>query len=133
MWFIGKISQRLQDNESALTWFERACKVNDTQPDVVREASIAAMELGLHEKALLFARRAEQLRPSDRGLTENLAIALVLAGRCNEAKDVVEHAPNETTNDLSRPLVTVIDHLITTGADPPRTLMQLEQLIARIQ
>ena len=39
MWFIGKIYQRLDDNGSALSWFERASDVNGSQPDIAREHS----------------------------------------------------------------------------------------------
>lgn len=56
MWFIGKIHQRFCELPEALIWFERSHRTNPSQPDVVREASICAMEIGSAGKAIEYAK-----------------------------------------------------------------------------
>src|SRR6266566_3962274 len=48
MWLIGKVHQRFGDYNAALSWFERAYQINPSQPDVAREASMCAMDVGRH-------------------------------------------------------------------------------------
>src|SRR5271155_5697780 len=61
MWFMGKVHQRLRNNAEAFSWFERAYHVNPSHPDIAREASISAMEIGSHDSAIVFANRATQI------------------------------------------------------------------------
>src|SRR5262249_30967443 len=63
MWLLGKVYQRLEDYENGLQWFARAHRVNPDQPDVAREAAIAAMDLGRPEEAIAFCERAIETRP----------------------------------------------------------------------
>ena len=51
MWALGKIRQRLGDQEAALGWFARAHALKPDQPDVAREAGIAALDLGRDRKS----------------------------------------------------------------------------------
>src|SRR5438128_168267 len=48
LWLIGKVHQRLGDKLAALASFERAYHINPRQPDVAREASMSAMDIGRH-------------------------------------------------------------------------------------
>src|SRR5258708_18901573 len=90
MWFIGKLHQRFRHKAEALSWFERSYHVNPSQPDVAREASLCAMEVGYHDMAIVFARRATHIEPTNPGLHANLALAYLLAGRVTHAETAVD-------------------------------------------
>jgi len=53
MWLVGKVHQRLGDPVAALSWFERTYQVNSSQPDVAREASLYAMDIGRGDAAVV--------------------------------------------------------------------------------
>jgi tetratricopeptide (TPR) repeat protein len=89
MWLLGKICQRLGDYPRGLEWFSRAHRINPDQPDVAREAAIAAMESGKPELAVDFCERAIEAKPADAGLRANLALALLFSGKPSEAHAVV--------------------------------------------
>src|SRR5262245_35870876 len=42
MWLLGKVYQRLGDFERGLEWFSRSHQLKPDQPDVAREAALAA-------------------------------------------------------------------------------------------
>lgn len=68
MWMVGKVHQRLQDFKNALGWFARGHAINPNNPDLPREAAIAAMELGRPADAIPFCLRAIKINPDDAGL-----------------------------------------------------------------
>jgi Flp pilus assembly protein TadD len=90
MWLVGKAYQRLGNYSAALKSFVDAHEVNPSQPDVLREASICAMSLGRSDEAVAHARRALESQPTNGGLRANLALALLLAGRLDEAKMAID-------------------------------------------
>jgi tetratricopeptide (TPR) repeat protein len=73
LWVMGKAHQAIGDSERALDAFSKSHLINRDNPDVVREASISAMECERHDVAIAFAERAMTLNPSDSGLRANLA------------------------------------------------------------
>jgi tetratricopeptide (TPR) repeat protein len=99
MWVIGKIHQRLGDQKAAFSWFLKSHNINPTQPDVAREAGLAAMDSGLVQEAVQLCFSAVKLSPDDMGLQCNLALAYLLAGddaRANEcARVAVASAPED--------------------------------------
>jgi hypothetical protein len=99
MWLLGKIYQRLGDNEKGLPWFERSHRVKPDQPDVAREAAIAAMEVGRPDEALVYCRRALEAQPDDPGLQSNLALALLFSGDPAEARTVANDALRKDPGD----------------------------------
>ena len=122
MWLVGKIHQRFHELPEALTWFERSHQTNPSQPDVVREASICAMEIGSAEKAIEYSLRATQIQPSDPGLRANLALAYLLAGRITEAQKSVEEALTiEPRDKISQTIGSMIGHFAANGRVPPTT------------
>src|SRR5262245_51219912 len=68
IWAIGKIHQRLGETAEALGCFARAHQLKPDQPDVAREAGIAATDLGDGPRAVQFSRAAVALAPNDPGL-----------------------------------------------------------------
>jgi tetratricopeptide (TPR) repeat protein len=126
MWLIGKVHQRFRELPEALTWFERSHQTNPSQPDVVREASICAMEIGSTEKAIEYSLCAAQLKPSDAGLRANLALAYLLAGRITEAqKSINEALAAEPADKISQAIEPMIAHFVANGRVPPTTTQAL--------
>src|SRR5262245_53941992 len=92
MFFVGKVYQRLKDYPRGLEWFSRAHRVNPDQPDVAREAAIAAMDAGRPQEGIAFCRRALEVKPDDPGLQANLAVALLFSGKPEEAHGIATEA-----------------------------------------
>jgi tetratricopeptide (TPR) repeat protein len=92
MWALGKIHQSLGDQTVAFDWFAKAHAINPDQPDVAREASIAALDIGRVREALGLCRSALASKPADPGLVCNLALAHCLAGQDNEAEKCATEA-----------------------------------------
>jgi len=127
MWFLGKIYQRLGDYSTAFMWFCRAYRVSSSQPDVAREASICAMDLGLSEDAVSYARAAVQGKPSDNGLVANLALALLLACRLSEARTAIDKATLVDPSDaVSQTVKQMIEHFVASHERPPNTTSALK-------
>jgi Flp pilus assembly protein TadD len=99
MWLVGKAYQRLQEFDQALEWFSRAHSVNPVQPDVSREAALAAMELGRPSEAIAFCKKAIEFKPSDPGLLANLALATLLSGDVKGADTIVQDALRRDPSD----------------------------------
>lgn len=113
MWLLGKVYQRLDEYEHGLAWFARAHRVNPDQPDVAREAAIAAMDLGRPEEAILFCGRAIETDPDDPGLRANLALALLFSGKPGEAPAVAQEAlARDPTDKITAHLVRIIEEVL---------------------
>jgi Flp pilus assembly protein TadD len=100
MWALGKIHQRLGEQAAAFDWFTRAHAIKPDQPDVAREAGIAALDIGRVKDGLELCQTAVACNPDDAGLVANLALAHCLAGDDAEAQrcaaEAVERAPGDT-------------------------------------
>lgn len=133
MWFVGKIHQRFGDHSVALEWFARAHTLNPGQVDVLREASLCAMELGRSKEAVPYASAALSLRPSDTGLQANLALALLLANRLDDAKQSIGKAmADDPADPIAKTLSRIIEHfVIANWVRPPSTTKGLQRYWAR--
>ncbi len=99
MWALGKIHQRLGDQTAAFDWFAKAHAINPDQPDVAREASIAALDIGRVAEALALCRAALASKPGDSGLVCNLALAHCLAGQDEDAEKCAAEATGSDPSD----------------------------------
>jgi tetratricopeptide (TPR) repeat protein len=118
MWLLGKVYQRLGDPTRGLEWFARAHRVNPDQPDVAREASIAAMETSRPQDAVAYCERAIETNPDDAGLRANLALALLFSGKPTEARAVGADAlRRDPADQITTQLVAIIDEVLA-GARP---------------
>jgi tetratricopeptide (TPR) repeat protein len=123
MWGLGKIYQRLNDDSTALQWFIKAHQIEPTNADVVREAALCALNLGRSKEAVEFASAAIQLKPDDPGLVANLALALLLDHRVDEAKQRAQEAVIGSGNDaISRNVLQLVDDVISGRKSYPKTL-----------
>lgn len=123
MFFIGKIQQRLQDQNSAYQWFVLAHEIKPTQPDVAREASLAALDISLIDEAIELCRRAVASSPSDSGLVCNLALAYCLAGRDVDAeKCVVEASSRDPADEITSTVLLFIRDIASGKRNRPKRL-----------
>jgi Flp pilus assembly protein TadD len=102
--------------------FEGAYQINPSQPDIAREASVCAMELGRHDAAITFAHRAIQIEPANPGLHANLALAYLLAGHISDAQTSIERALSADPKDaISQTIQAMTQHFAVNGRTPPTT------------
>jgi len=127
MWLIGKIHQRFGDNSTALTWFGRSHRINPSQADVAREASICAMALGRSEEAISYACSAVRSQPHNSGLQANLSLAFLLASKLDDAKVTIEKAiVNDPMDPISQTIRSMVAHFVDSGEKAPSTTVALE-------
>jgi tetratricopeptide (TPR) repeat protein len=127
MWVFGKVHQRLADFATALAWFERAYQANPSQPDVAREASSCAMDIGRVDAAVFYAHRATQIEPDSAGLLANLALAYLVAGRIDEARRSIERSlALDASDTISWTVSVLIQHIAANGSTPPKTTAELQ-------
>lgn len=127
MWLLGKIYQRLGDFIQALDWFARAHRVNPEQPDVAREAAIAAMESGQPAAAIPFCERAIEAQPEDAGLRANLALALLFSGRPRDAHAVAADAlARDPADGITQQIVGIINEVLAGTRACPRHVRDLQ-------
>lgn len=118
MWLLGKVYQRLEDFPNGLEWFTRAHRTNPDQPDVAREAAIAAMDSDRPGEAVVFCERAIEANPNDPGLRANLALALLFSGKPKDAQLVAMDAQKRAPSDqITAQLLRIIEEVLW-GARP---------------
>ena len=128
MWLAAKVRQRLGDEKAAFEWFERAYQVNPSQPDVAREASLTAMNIGRTDAAVVYAFRATQIEPESAGLHANLALVYVLDGQLEQARKSIEHSLGLDPSDtISQTIKAIIEFFATHPIPPPKTTEGLKQ------
>lgn len=91
-WIVGKAHQVLGDSENACEAFEKSFGLQKGNPDVAREYMFECLNVGRAAKGIAAARHAVHLKPDDAGLTANLALALLIGGKLDEAADTVTRA-----------------------------------------
>lgn len=127
MWHLGKIYQSLEDDERALSWLARSHRVNPDQPEVAREAAIAAMDVGRHDEAVVFCKRAIEAKPNDAGLQANLALALLFSGNASEARPIAENALCQCpTDEITRNIIQIIREVLAGDRPCPHHVRDLE-------
>lgn len=127
MWQLGKTYQRLGDFERGLEWFARAHILQPDQPDVAREAALAAMDVGRPAEAIPFCERAIEAKPDDPGLRANLALALLFSGKPSEAREVAGDAlERDPSDEITANLVGIIDAVLAGVRSCPRHIRELQ-------
>ncbi len=91
-WTIGKAHQVLGDSESACEAFGKSYGLHKGNQDVAREYMFECLNLGQAEKGIAAARHAVSLKPDDAGSIANLALALLIGGKLDEATETVTKA-----------------------------------------
>jgi tetratricopeptide (TPR) repeat protein len=129
MWALGKIHERLGDAAVAFDYFSRAHLVKPDHPDVAREASLSALDLGDSSAAIAFCRAAIAVKPGDAGLLANLALALLIDGQTGAAAEVVGDALKRNPDDqITIALRRVIDEVASGLRRQPKSRRELRQV-----
>lgn len=127
LWAMGKIHQRLGNAAEALGCFARAHQLQPDQPDVAREAGLAAADLGDGQRAVQFSRTAVALAPNDPGLVSNLALALLINDQITEAQavaaDAVTRAPDAP---IAKAVKAIVEDVAAGRRSKPRSARDLE-------
>ncbi|MEL7006325.1 MAG: endopeptidase IV, partial [Bacteroidota bacterium] len=98
-WLIAKVYKAISENKKALEHFEIATRIEKTNPDLPREASISAMDLGNLKLGVKYSLEAISRQPNDAGLYCNHALNLMVLGNDTEAKSFIENAIKMEPND----------------------------------
>ena len=118
LWALGKIYQRLGQTMEALSYFQRAHDLNPKQTDVAREAGIAAIDAGDGVAAVRFSRAALAAQPDDPGLLANLALAHLINGELQAARQAIDKSLGRAPKDgISRAISKIIED-VTAGKRP---------------
>lgn len=88
-WVLGKACEAAGRPEESNAWLKRAYELNPSQVDLAREYMQSCLRTGRIREGVSAAEHALALRPDDAGLTANLALAQLLAGRTDEAYTTV--------------------------------------------
>jgi tetratricopeptide (TPR) repeat protein len=128
LWSLGKTVQRLGDERAAFDCFVRAWDLQPGNADVAREAALSAMKLGLARHAVEYCDAALNLEPGEPGLLCNFALALLFAGRpqeaLNKANEAVEKDPHD---EISQNVLRVIRHIADTRSACPSNAAELDR------
>jgi tetratricopeptide (TPR) repeat protein len=125
-WIKGKGYQVLGDHASAHSEFKSSFGIQKENPDVSREYVASCLELGFGGEGMQAAKHAIELIPADAGLHANLALALLISGENQEAKEVIEHALELSPDDkISQAVMKVVDDVIAGKNRQPKTMADL--------
>ena len=123
LWAMGKIYERLGKYGAAFECFSRGFDMDSNNPkaaSVAIEASIAATRLGLAKEAESYARKAVGLKPKDVGLRSDLALALLISGKIEEAHSVIKEVLEDAPDDgIAKGLAEVIEYVLENDIEPP--------------
>jgi Flp pilus assembly protein TadD len=130
MWGMGKVHRRLGDDRQALDWFSRAWQIRPGQPDMAREAGLAALILDQPELARAYSEAAIQADPEDIGLYANLSLACILMGDLDEARACLDEGLGRRPGDpFALDISRVIAGIRSGTYEAPRTIRDLQALV----
>lgn len=110
--FIGKNHQSLRNFEKALFYLEKSVELNTEEPLLPLEASIAAIHLGLTDKAISLVKEALKRDPENEWLIAVYAMYLLLAGQFTEAQNIINKAHKiEARDNFIIELKVIIDEV----------------------
>ncbi len=125
-WIIGKAQQALGNSEEACKAFGRSYELQKGNADVAREYMFECLNLGRANKGIAAARHAVTLKPEDPGLVANLALALMIGGKLDDAAKTVARALTMAPRDeISRHLQKMIEDVQAGRRAQPSTLADL--------
>jgi len=128
LWVAGKGLQALGDENRAAQELGRAFAIAPTQPDVGREYALTLISLQRFAEAEEICRAASAAAPNDGTLLANLALALLLNKKVEEAESTVQRAVSMDRSDTITAALAqrIVD--VRQGRRPqPQTLDELER------
>ncbi|WP_106792421.1 tetratricopeptide repeat protein [Aquimarina sp. Aq78] len=120
-WLIAKVYQAMSENKKALEHFKTAVRIEKTNPDLPREASISAMDFGNVKLAVKYSEEAINREPNDAGLYCNHAVNLMVLGNDDEALAYIEKAMEIEPNDeINRNVHSLINDVVSGKRKRPK-------------
>lgn len=127
-WIKGKGYQVLGAHEAANQEFKASFDIQKQNPDVAREYALSCLELGHGDEAVRVAQHAIELTPDDAGLYANLALAFLINGKNNEAKEAIGRSLAMAPQDkISQAVKGIIDDIIAGKRQQPKTMSDLNK------
>ncbi len=114
----GKAYQAIGDSRSAYNEFKKSFDIEKENPDVARELTIEALNLGKGEEGVEIAKHALTLKPNNPGLMANLGIAYLINGEIDNAADIAKQATNLDPLDKINKQVLEIIKEVKSGKRP---------------
>ncbi len=131
---VGKIQHRFRNYDIALECFSKAHELKADNLIYLREASIVAMRLGDGHQAVKYAEIAVKTDPSNFGLYDNWALALLISGNIQEAKQKAQHAVDGNASDeISKNVFDLINHILEGKIPYPKNAFELDKIIEEIR
>ncbi|PAW72137.1 MAG: hypothetical protein B9S38_05605 [Verrucomicrobiia bacterium Tous-C4TDCM] len=125
-WMKGKGYQALGDQKAANAEFKVSFAIQKENPDVAREYAASCLQLGDGEEAISATQHAITLTPRDAGLHANLALALLISGKHEEARTAIVESLNMAPADrISLAVKKVIDEAASGKRRQPKTMADL--------
>ncbi len=125
-WGLGKIYQVLDLHKESLMWFEEAYKLEQNNPDVCREATLAAVDSEDYEKAIKYSDASLELAPENAGLHCNRALIFMLMSKDKEANECVEKALELNPEDqITKNVQKIMTDIISGKRNRPKNMKEL--------
>jgi hypothetical protein len=122
-WFYGKSQLALGNYEAAYTAFQQAYRVEKNVEEIQRELCGVCLELRRFDEAVRIGEAALALDPRNIELLGNLAVAFILAGRFEPARNAIDAAAKIDPNDQINQTISRALHEIEDGSrEQPRDL-----------
>ncbi len=99
LFFVGKIYQRLEEYQKALSYIEAAMVYEKGNENLPMEASLVAMQLDLVDKAIELSAEAVKRKPDASYVLGNHSMNLLITGHDQDAKDTINKALLSDPND----------------------------------
>lgn len=99
LWFLGLAHRALENRDSEYNALKRAYELERGNVDVGRELCGTCITLGKADEAIEISTHLLSRRPHDAGLIANHALALLIAGRVDEANAVVSASLENDPDD----------------------------------
>lgn len=120
--FLARIQLRLGDKDNCMDNLLRAQQLEPTSPGIARECVMVAMQLNQVDQAINLARAAVQRIPDDGGLFVNMGVALLVAGRADEAANAFSRATElELDNVVTQKLSALANRVAAREVPCPRS------------
>ena len=112
MFYMAKAYQLLSEDSRSLYWIERAVKLRPSELCVLIEAGIQAGKVGHGSAAEKYTLAALAISPNNAGLKSNLALAMLIQGRVEEARRAIEDAvARKPSDNVTRFVLQLVDEV----------------------
>jgi tetratricopeptide (TPR) repeat protein len=125
-WMKGKAYQALRHPQSAYNEFKKSFDIQKENPDVARELTIEALNLGKGEEGVEIAKHALTLKPNNPGLMANLGLAYLINGEIDNAEDITKKAINlDPLDEINKQILDIIEEVKSGKRAQPRKYSDL--------